>query len=71
MNLLALIGLGLILGMRHATDPDHVMAVTAIAARSRRPASAAGIGALWGVGHTLTIFVVGQSRFSAGGRAPP
>src|SRR5438477_557535 len=61
MNLVALLGLGLILGMRHATDPDHVMAVTAIAARSRRPAAAAGIGALWGVGHTLTIFVVGAA----------
>ncbi len=61
MNLPALIGLGLFLGMKHATDPDHVVAVTAIASRSRRLAPAAGIGMLWGVGHTLTIFMVGAA----------
>jgi high-affinity nickel-transport protein len=59
MNTLALIGLGLILGIRHATDADHVVAVTAIAARCRRVGPAALVGAVWGLGHTLTIFVVG------------
>ena len=49
----------LLLGMRHATDPDHVVAVTTIASRERSLASAAGVGALWGLGHTLTILVVG------------
>lgn len=48
-----------VLGMRHATDPDHVVAVTAIAAQERSLGRAAGVGALWGVGHTLTIAVVG------------
>ena len=61
MNAAALIGLGLILGMRHATDADHVVAVTAIAARHRKIGPAALIGALWGLGHTLTILVVGAA----------
>ncbi|MFL5575219.1 MAG: high-affinity nickel-transport family protein [Gemmatimonadaceae bacterium] len=49
----------LLWGMRHATDPDHVVAVTAIVTQERSLARAAGIGALWGLGHTLTILVVG------------
>jgi high-affinity nickel permease len=40
MEPLAVIALGFVLGVRHATDPDHVVAVTAIAARSRRIAPA-------------------------------
>jgi hypothetical protein len=61
LNILALTGLGLFLGMNHAKDPDHVVAVTAIAARTRRAGPAMGIGALWGLGHTLTILVVGAA----------
>lgn len=45
--------------MRHATDADHVIAVSTIVSRERGLAKAGLIGALWGVGHTLTIFVVG------------
>jgi hypothetical protein len=51
--------LGFLLGMRHATDPDHVVAVTTIVSRERRVARAGGIGILWGVGHTVTILLVG------------
>jgi len=51
--------LGALLGFRHATDADHVVAVTAIVARERSLPRAARVGALWGVGHTLTLFVVG------------
>ncbi len=61
MNPLALIGLGLFLGIRHATDPDHVVAVTAIAARTRRVGPALGVGVLWGLGHTVTILTVGAA----------
>lgn len=56
---LSAIALGALLGLRHATDADHVVAVTAIVARERRLAKAAWIGALWGIGHTLTLLVVG------------
>ena len=57
--LLSVILLGFFLGMRHATDADHVIAVTTIVSRQRQVRSAALIGALWGVGHTLTIVLVG------------
>ena len=45
--------------MRHATDPDHVIAVATIVTRARGTRGAALIGAVWGVGHTLTILIVG------------
>lgn len=51
--------LGFLLGIRHAVDPDHVVAVGAIATRHPRFRHAATVGALWGVGHTLTILFVG------------
>ncbi|HUF28142.1 MAG TPA: hypothetical protein VMM18_14295 [Gemmatimonadaceae bacterium] len=50
---------GFVLGMRHALDPDHVVAVTTIVSRRRTVLSAGAIGAQWGVGHTLTILFVG------------
>ncbi len=58
-SLLAISALGFFLGMRHATDPDHVIAVTTIVARHRNARGAALIGAVWGLGHTLTIMIVG------------
>lgn len=51
--------LGILLGLRHATDADHVVAVTTIVARERSVARAARIGAVWGVGHTLTLLLLG------------
>ena len=45
--------------MRHATDPDHVVAVTTIVSRERSTGSAALIGGFWGIGHALTVFAVG------------
>ena len=57
--LLAAFGTSLLAGMRHATDPDHVVAVTTIVARERSLWRAAGVGAMWGLGHTLTILLVG------------
>lgn len=60
IGLLSIIALGFFLGMRHATDPDHVIAVTTIVARYRKVKHAALIGAFWGVGHTLTILTVGS-----------
>ena len=59
ISLLSIVALGFFLGMRHATDPDHVIAVTTIVSRERQISKSAWIGAFWGIGHTLTIFVVG------------
>ena len=58
-QLLALAGFGFLLGMRHATDADHVIAVTTILNRSRRFWDTTVIGALWGLGHTITVVIVG------------
>jgi len=58
---LAIALLGLLLGMRHATDPDHVIAVTTILSRERRLVVAARIGVVWGLGHTLTVLLVGAA----------
>ena len=56
---LTLLALGFLLGMRHATDPDHVVAVTTIVARRRSVLASSFVGAAWGLGHTLTILLVG------------
>src|SRR5947199_3639535 len=56
---LSLTLLGFFLGMRHATDPDHVIAVSTIVTRQPTIRGALLIGSLWGVGHTLTIVAVG------------
>ncbi len=59
LNLALAFVASLLLGMRHATDADHIVAVSTIVSRERSIRRASGIGALWGVGHTLTIFGVG------------
>lgn len=57
--LLSILGIGFLLGMRHATDPDHVVAITTIVSQQRSLGRAARTGILWGVGHTGTIVIVG------------
>jgi high-affinity nickel-transport protein len=59
LNLTFLFVTSLFLGMRHATDADHIVAVSTIACRERSVWRASTIGVIWGLGHTLTIFVVG------------
>ena len=59
MSLLLTFITSLMLGMRHATDPDHIVAVTTIVSRERSVAKSAGIGVVWGIGHTITLLIVG------------
>jgi len=59
IGLISIVAIGFFLGMRHATDPDHVIAVTTIVTQQRSAKRAALIGIFWGIGHTLTIFLVG------------
>jgi nickel/cobalt exporter len=68
---LTIILLGLFLGMRHSTDPDHVVAVSTIVSRQGSIRSSATIGLLWGLGHTLTIFLVGSAIIIFGVVIPP
>ncbi len=69
--MLAILALGFFLGMRHATDPDHVIAISTIVARHRDARGAAIIGIVWGLGHTLTILVVGGAIILLGWVIPP
>ena len=62
--------LGLLVGMRHALEADHVAAVAALAARSRGFGSAIRLGAAWGLGHTLTLFAAGTIVLSLDGVMP-
>lgn len=61
VNFLTVLGVGFLLGIRHATDPDHVIAVTTIVSRQRSMKHAGLIGILWGIGHTITILFVGAA----------
>src|SRR5216684_970527 len=61
ISFLSILAIGFFLGMRHATDPDHVVAVTTIVSRQNKISRAALTGVFWGVGHTLTIVTVGMA----------
>jgi nickel/cobalt exporter len=63
--------LGLILGMRHSTDADHVVAISTIVSKQRSIRNAAFIGSVWGLGHTITIFIVGALIILFGVEIPP
>lgn len=71
ITLLSIVALGFFLGMRHATDPDHVIAITTIVSRQRSIRQAALIGAFWGLGHTITILAVGSGIILFGLVIPP
>ena len=51
----------LLLGMRHATDADHIVAITTIVNREHGAWGSSRVGLLWGLGHTVTILVVGSA----------
>ena len=50
---------GFLLGIKHALDADHVVAITAIVSRSNSLLRSALVGLSWGIGHTLTLFAAG------------
>jgi hypothetical protein len=68
---LLILVIGFFLGMRHATDPDHVVAVSTIVSREKSLPRAGLIGVLWGVGHTITILIVGTAIILFGVVIPP
>lgn len=59
--MLSVLTLGLLLGMRHALEADHVAAVASLATRSRSVKETTRLGIAWGMGHTLTLFVIGSA----------
>ena len=58
-GVLALLGIGLIFGLKHATEVDHVVAVSTIVSQHRNLLRSAMVGALWGAGHTAALLVSG------------
>jgi len=71
LNLFSLLFLGFFLGMRHATDADHVVAIATIVSRERSLRSSALIGAAWGMGHTIMVMAVGIAIIAGGVIIPP
>ncbi len=58
-TLLSAVFLGFLLGIKHALDADHIVAVTTIVSRSRSIIRSMLVGISWGLGHTLVLFIVG------------
>jgi hypothetical protein len=56
---LVVLGIGFLLGLKHATDPDHIVAVTTFIGKEQRLARGAAIGLFWGLGHTLSLSIIG------------
>jgi high-affinity nickel-transport protein len=71
LSVMSFLFLGFFLGMRHATDADHVVAIATIVSRERSVAGSALIGAAWGVGHTITVMAVGVAIIVFGIVIPP
>jgi sulfite exporter TauE/SafE len=59
MNPFPLLTVGLLLGMEHALDADHVVAVSTIVSESRSLLRSLLVGVVWGIGHTVTLLLVG------------
>jgi len=59
ISVFALLGLGLIFGLKHATEVDHVVAISTIVSQNRSLLRSAMVGALWGAGHTAALMVIG------------
>jgi ABC-type nickel/cobalt efflux system permease component RcnA len=55
----ALLGLGFVFGLKHATEVDHIVAVSAVVSEQRKLARSLLVGALWGTGHTASLVVAG------------
>ena len=59
LEILTSSGLGSLLGMRHAIEPDHLAAVSTLVTGERNSYKAAFLGMCWGLGHTSALLVVG------------
>jgi high-affinity nickel permease len=59
LSIASILAFGFLLGIRHATDPDHVVAIATITTRQQNICRAALVGICWGAGHTVTIVTVG------------
>lgn len=62
--------LGLLVGLRHAFEPDHLTAVSTLAVESRDLRRGAMLGLLWGLGHTAALLLVGSILLATGALLP-
>ena len=62
--------LGLLVGLRHSFEPDHLTAVSTLVGETRDLRGGAMLGALWGIGHTLALVVVGAILLGVGASLP-
>lgn len=70
-SVVSILLLGFLLGMRHATDADHVVAVTTIVSGEPSLRRASRVGVLWGIGHSATIMLVGGAIVAFRINVPP
>jgi len=66
----ALLGLGFVLGLKHALDADHLAAISTIVSQRKTIASSAIAGTFWGIGHTFSLLVVGVFVLALGLQVP-
>ncbi len=59
VSAMAILGLGLVIGLRHALDTDHLAAVSTIVSERKNLFSSLLIGGLWGIGHTVSLLIAG------------
>jgi high-affinity nickel permease len=59
ISFLTILAFGFALGIKHAIEPDHVIAVSTIASQSKKLSKSSLAGVFWGIGHTATLFIVG------------
>jgi hypothetical protein len=71
LELITSSGLGSLLGMRHALEPDHIAAVSTLVTGERNSYKAALLGACWGLGHTFTLIAVGAGFVILRAEMPP
>ncbi|MFD3450136.1 sulfite exporter TauE/SafE family protein [Microbacteriaceae bacterium 4G12] len=69
-SFLSVLALGLVLGIKHAIEPDHVIAVSTIASQSKKLFRSTLAGVFWGIGHTATLFIVGTILILMKGEIP-
>ena len=58
LSLMAVLSIGLVFGLKHATEVDHVVAISTIVSRHKNIFHSAFVGALWGAGHTASLLIV-------------
>lgn len=58
-NIFVVLSIGLVFGLKHATEVDHVVAISTIVSRHKNVFRSAVVGAFWGMGHTVSLLVIG------------